>query len=40
MTIAVLIDSINFFVDTALIIELLLLAAISFLFRSKDKKLH
>ena len=30
----------NLLVDTALIIELIILAILSYIFRSKDKKLH
>ena len=36
----ILADAMNFLSDTALVVELLVLAIVSFLLRSKDKKLR
>ncbi len=40
MMFLILTDSMNILNDTALVIEVIVLAIVSFILRSKDKKLH
>ena len=40
MMFLILTDSMNILNDTALVIEIIVLAIVSFILRSKDKKLH
>jgi hypothetical protein len=40
MIMLILADSMNILSDAALVIEILVLAVVSFILRSKDKKLH